>query len=167
MTVFAMKLVVTVPAPLHKRLQKTAKTRGETLSALARQALAEYLARAESEADDVQFATAVLNRIAEGAPTYTYEDFRETAFEVRVPTELLRHGLQPDDIQHQFLEWLTLSLFKDERISSGKAARLLGLTRIEFLTLLRRRGVAYVDYSPSELSDELAAVQALPIEPQP
>jgi len=58
-------------------------------------------------------------------------------------------------------------LFKDERISSGKAARLLGLTRIEFLTLLRRRGVAYVDYSPSELSDELAAVQALPIEPQP
>ncbi len=74
MTVDAMKLVVTVPTPLHKRLQKMAKTRGETLSALVRQALAEYLARAESEADDAHFAVAVLNRIAEGAPTYTHEE---------------------------------------------------------------------------------------------
>ena len=68
-----MKLVVSVPEPLHKRLQKTAETRGETHSAIVRQALAEYLARAESEADDAQFAVAVLNRIAEGAPTYTHE----------------------------------------------------------------------------------------------
>lgn len=91
----------------------------------------------------------------------------ETTIELRVPTELLAYGLQPDDIQHQVLEWLVLSLFKDERISSGKAARLLGLTRIEFLALLRRRGIAYVDYSPAELGDELAAVHALTIEPQP
>ncbi len=91
----------------------------------------------------------------------------ETTFEVRVPTELLEYGLQPDDIQRHVLEWLALSLFKDNRISSGKAARLLGLTRIEFLALLRRRGVAYVDYSPAELGDELAAVQLLAIESQP
>ena len=77
MTVDAMKLVVTVPTPLHKRLQKTAETRGETLSALVRQALAEYLARAESEVNDAQFAAAVLNRIAEGAPTYTHEEVWE------------------------------------------------------------------------------------------
>ena len=77
MTVDAMKLVVTVPTPLHKRLQRTAETRGETLSALVRQALAEYLARAESEADDAQFAAAVLNRIAAGASTYTHEEVWE------------------------------------------------------------------------------------------
>lgn len=77
MTVDAMKLVVTVPAPLHNRLQKTAEMLGETLSALVCQALVEYLARAESEADDAQFAAAVLNRIAEGAPTYTYEEVWE------------------------------------------------------------------------------------------
>jgi predicted DNA-binding protein len=77
MSVDAMKLVVTVPEPLHKRLRKTAETRGETLSDLVRQALAEYLARAESEADDAQFAVTVLNRIAEGAPTYTHDDVWE------------------------------------------------------------------------------------------
>ena len=77
MAVDAMKLVVTVPASLHKRLQETAETRGETLPALVRRALDEYLARAESEADDAQFATAVLNRIAEGAATYTHEEVWE------------------------------------------------------------------------------------------
>jgi hypothetical protein len=37
----------------------------------------------------------------------------------------------------------------------------LGLTRIEFLALLRRRGIAYVDYSPAEIAEELAAVNTL------
>ncbi len=88
---------------------------------------------------------------------------REVTFEVRIPAELLEYGFQPDAIQRQVSEWLVFSLFKDGRISSGKAARLLGLTRIEFLVLLRRSGVAYVDYTPTEVADELAAVKVLPV----
>ncbi|MBX2998648.1 MAG: UPF0175 family protein [Caldilineaceae bacterium] len=87
----------------------------------------------------------------------------EATFEVRIPAELLEYGFQPDDIQRQVSEWLVFSLFKDGRISSGKAARLLKLTRIEFLSLLQRRGVAYIDYTPTELADELAAVKSLPV----
>ena len=60
-------------------------------------------------------------------------------------------------------EWLVFSLFKDERVSSGRAARLLGITRLEFLDLLRRRGIAYLDYSPDEIAEELEAVQRLPV----
>lgn len=77
MIVDAVELVVAVPVSLHKQLQTTAQTRGETLPALVCQALAEYLARAESEAEDRQFADAVLSRIAEGAPTYTHEEVWE------------------------------------------------------------------------------------------
>lgn len=88
---------------------------------------------------------------------------REAIFEVRIPEELLDYGFKTDDIQGHIIEWLVLSLFKDGHISSGKAARLLEVTRIEFLALLRRRGVAYVDYSPIELAEELAAVKALPV----
>jgi len=94
-------------------------------------------------------------------------DISGTTLEIRVPTELLEYGLKPDDVQRHVLEWLVISLFKDEHISSGKAARLMGLTRVEFLALLRRRGVAYVDYSPKELNDELAAVQSLAVDPRP
>jgi hypothetical protein len=39
---------------------------------VVRQALAEYVARVEEE-DDIQFADAVLQRIADGAPTYDME----------------------------------------------------------------------------------------------
>ena len=84
--------------------------------------------------------------------------------EVHIPGELLEFGFHPEEIQHQLIEWLILSLFKDERVSSGKAAKLLGMTRIEFLAFLRRRGIAYVDYSPDEIAEEVEAVKRLQLE---
>ncbi len=89
----------------------------------------------------------------------------ETTFAVTIPTPLLQLGLDQTEIQHRVTEWLVLSLFTEGRISSGKAARLLNCTRIEFLNLLRTRGIAYIDYSPDEIADELAAVETLQVNP--
>lgn len=89
---------------------------------------------------------------------------REATIEVRIPGELLEFGLHPQMIQQQLIEWLVISLFREERISSGRAAKLLDITRIEFLALLRRQGIAYLDYSPDELADELESVHHLSIE---
>lgn len=88
----------------------------------------------------------------------------ETTFQVRVPTPLLQFGLDQNEIQRRLVEWLVLSLFAEGHISSGKAARLLNITRIEFLALLRARGIAYINYTPDELADEFAAVQKLELE---
>ncbi len=85
----------------------------------------------------------------------------ETIVEVRLPTPLLQLGLNREEVQHRVTEWLVLSLFTEERISSGKAAQLLNISRIDFLALLRQRGIAYIDYSEDELADELAAVKKL------
>lgn len=85
----------------------------------------------------------------------------ETIVEVRVPTPLLQLGLNREDVQRRVTEWLVLSLFTEDRISSGKAAQLLNLSRIDFLALLRQRGIAYIDYSEDELADEFAAVEKL------
>jgi len=87
----------------------------------------------------------------------------ETTFQIRVPTHLLQFGFDQNEIQRRITEWLVLSLFTDGHISSGKAARLLGLSRIEFLTLLRARGIAYINYTPDELAEEFAAVEALKV----
>lgn len=84
----------------------------------------------------------------------------ETAFEVRVPT-VLQFGIDQGEIQRRLNEWLVLSLFTDGQISSGKAAQLLGITRVEFLALLRTRGIAYINYTPEELADEFSAVDHL------
>ena len=83
----------------------------------------------------------------------------EAIVEVHIPGELLQFGIHPQAIQQQLVEWLVLSLFKDERVSSGKAAKLLGISRLEFLDLLRRRGISYLDYSPDEIAEEIDATQ--------
>ena len=87
----------------------------------------------------------------------------EATFEVRVQPDLLKFGFNQAKIQRNVNTWLVISLFTDGFVSSGKAGKLLGITRIEFLDLLRKRGIAYVDYSPQELDEELEAVKSLEI----
>jgi len=89
----------------------------------------------------------------------------DTSFEIHVPTPLLQLGLNREDVQRRVTEWLVLSLFTEERISSGKAGRLLHLSRVEFLDLLRSCGVSYLDYSEDDLNDEFEAATRLPENP--
>ncbi|MBU0511803.1 MAG: UPF0175 family protein [Chloroflexi bacterium] len=88
----------------------------------------------------------------------------EVTFEVSLPPTLLQFGFNQDKVQRNVNEWLVLSLFTDNHVSSGKAAKLLNISRIDFLTLLRNRGIAYIDYSPQELDEEFEAVKTLGIE---
>jgi predicted HTH domain antitoxin len=90
----------------------------------------------------------------------------ETTFEVRVPAPLLRYGFNQEYVQRRITEWLVISLFTEGYISSGKAARLLSISRVEFLALLRTRGIAYVNYTSEELDEEFAAVEALEVQPE-
>lgn len=81
--------------------------------------------------------------------------------EVTLPKKLLAYGLDKEDVNREVGKWLVFSLFRDERVSSGKAASLLGMTRREFLELLHQEGVAYFDYSEEELQTEFASVREL------
>lgn len=89
----------------------------------------------------------------------------ETAFEVRIPEPLLRFGYNQAEIQRRIPEWIVLSLFTEGHISSGKAARLLNMSRLDFLALLKSRGIAYLNYTPEELEEEFNAVKELEVIP--
>jgi len=91
----------------------------------------------------------------------------ETTLEVRLPTPLLRLGMDKEDVQQRVTEWLVLSLLVEGRVSSGKAARLLNISRVAFLDLLRARGISYLDYTPDELAEEFEAVKKLDVTPRP
>lgn len=84
----------------------------------------------------------------------------ETILELRVSTDLLQFGLDHQEIQRRVTEWLALSLFTEGRISSGKAARLLNISRVDFLALLHARGIAYINYNSEEIAEEFDAVKA-------
>ena len=62
----------------------------------------------------------------------------------------------PDNFPDEARFLLALKLFEQGRISSGKAGRLAGMGRVEFLLAASRAGVPGVDLSQDELEDEFA-----------
>ena len=88
-----------------------------------------------------------------------------TKFEIQLPHAFLQFGWDTSQIQKRLEEWAVFSLFTEGHISSGKAAKLLQITRIEFLDLLRHRGIAYLNYTEEELEEELSSVQNLKLNP--
>ena len=85
----------------------------------------------------------------------------ETTLNVRVPNSLLSLGLTQDEIQRRVSEWLVFSLFSEGKISSGKAGKLLGISRLEFIKLLQSRGISFINFTEDELKEELEAVKKL------
>jgi predicted HTH domain antitoxin len=54
-------------------------------------------------------------------------------------------------------ELAVIELFREGRLSTGRAARLLGLTSAAFVELLSRHGVPYLDDSEEELRQQVEA----------
>ncbi len=78
---------------------------------------------------------------------------------VPIPDFAADYGLRPEDVEHRLKEWLVLSLFTEERISTGKAAKLLGIPRLAFIDLLRRWGISYLDLDTDELASDLRSLE--------
>jgi predicted HTH domain antitoxin len=54
-----------------------------------------------------------------------------------------------------------LALFADRKIPAGQAARELGLGRLEFMELLKERGIPYVIYTFEEWEADGRAIEEL------
>lgn len=85
----------------------------------------------------------------------------ESTFSVQIPNNLLKFGISKEEIQDRISEWLIFSLFSEGKISSGKAGKLLGISRLDFIKLLKTRGIAFINYSEDEIAEELGAVKKL------
>ncbi len=53
-----------------------------------------------------------------------------------------------------------LKMFELGKLSSGKAAELAGLSRVEFLDVCAEHGVSAFNYSPAELESDLTREQS-------
>jgi predicted HTH domain antitoxin len=80
---------------------------------------------------------------------------------VQISPDLLQFGMNRQNIQRRVTEWLVVSLFVEGQISSGKAAKLLNMNRLDFLAFLKARGIAHIHYDADELREEFEAVEQL------
>ncbi len=64
-------------------------------------------------------------------------------------------------LEARLRELIALELFREGRISSGKGAELLGISKIEFANLLSRHGLNYFTETPEELVLEVETAERL------
>lgn len=78
-----------------------------------------------------------------------------------LPQELRDLGYSDDEIRREVPILLVLKRFRQGTISAGAAARILGMTRRDWLELLSREGIPLFDPTTSEFADELKTVRNL------
>jgi predicted HTH domain antitoxin len=64
-------------------------------------------------------------------------------------------------LRHDALEAAVLRLFDERRISSAEAAHDLGLTRIQFMELARKRDIPQYDYTSGDLAEDLSDLEKI------
>lgn len=80
----------------------------------------------------------------------------DTVLRVRFPRwTLLDLGLSESRAAEEMLRLFVVELFRSQRISSGKAAEILGMSKYSFIQLLARYKEDYFQYLPTELEEEL------------
>lgn len=80
--------------------------------------------------------------------------------ELNVPRDLLGAlNVTEKELGPHLKKLVALELFREERISSGKAAELLGISKAEFIDLLDRHGISYFTETPDELAAQVKAVR--------
>lgn len=75
--------------------------------------------------------------------------------EIKVPDDLpglLR--LSQDELEREVQVWIALELFRDRKVSAGKAAEIAHVPLMEFMRLTHRHGILWVAYTADELERE-------------
>lgn len=80
--------------------------------------------------------------------------------EVKLPQALLiGSGLTRQQAGDVLLRSYVTSLYRRDKISSGKAASILGVHRLTFIRMLAEEGIPYIDYTSAELEQEAEAMR--------
>ncbi len=80
--------------------------------------------------------------------------------QIALPKDFLALLGAPPQAAETAKEFIILGLYQEGRISGGKAAELLGLTKLGFVSLLARKGIDYFRLTLDEWAEEVATVNA-------
>jgi len=81
--------------------------------------------------------------------------------ELQIPEALQELGYSAEEIRREVPTLLVLKRFREGVISSGKAAKILGLSRRDFLELLAKERIPFYDPSDSDLAAEFGTIHRL------
>ena len=82
-------------------------------------------------------------------------------FEWEFPDDAFGEGFQEEMFVTKVKEEAAMRLLKDRRISQGKAAELLGISRHDLFDLMANYEIPVIDMTPEELQQELQRADAV------
>jgi predicted HTH domain antitoxin len=88
-------------------------------------------------------------------------------FEWELPDEVFGEGFQEEMFVAKIKEEAAMRLLKERRISQGKAAELLGISRHDLFDLMAKHEIPVIDMTPEELQQEFQRANALFREKRP
>jgi predicted HTH domain antitoxin len=81
---------------------------------------------------------------------------------ISLPRDLLGALDVPEvRVERRLRELIAFELLREGRISTGKGAEMLGISKWAFIQLTALRGIDYFTDTPEELADQVADVQRL------
>lgn len=86
---------------------------------------------------------------------------RKLHFEWEMPDEVFDECFPETAFLQQLKEGAIIKLFRAGRLASGYAASLLGVTRRDFLDLLKQQGIPLVEYTEADLAADLQTLNTL------
>lgn len=85
---------------------------------------------------------------------------RDLTVSLKIPQDILSLlDTSNAAVERHLLQLISLELFREGRISTGKGAELLKVSKWEFIQLLAKHNIPYFTESSEELVSEVAAVK--------
>lgn len=84
---------------------------------------------------------------------------QDIVVEVKLPRSLFANsGMTRQEASDALLRSYVLTLYRHDKISSGKAAQLLGVHKMSFIRMLSEEGIPYLDFTKDELDQDVEAL---------
>jgi len=80
---------------------------------------------------------------------------------LQIELDVAEEAVDRRQLEEHLRKEAILELFSERRIPAGKAARELGLARLEFMELLQQRGIPYVDYTFEDWQKDVQTIDRL------
>ena len=78
---------------------------------------------------------------------------------LQIEVDVAEESIDRAHLEEHLRREAILELFAERKIPAGKAARELGLGRVEFLEFLRQRGIPYVVYTVEDWEADGKAIE--------
>jgi predicted HTH domain antitoxin len=81
---------------------------------------------------------------------------------LQVPSDILSVlNVSQLELPDRLRQLVALELFREEKISAGKAAEMLGISKRDFVQLLAKHDIHYFRQEPEELTEEIRIVEQI------